>query len=300
MDMLINISKKNKKQFKRHNEKIDNAAFYEFGKSSNERLVIEIDAPTDQDPLEVKKAKENFKSIFNISINESDENANLVVEEIKEILDRIITKYNPLKSDYSSSIFGKHFIKYVDTLNDMKNTRDEERLFDKLSDKKDELITLRDCCEELSEFVENQYKNYQVIEEFNSRNYHNLINIEDSESSIKAGKLNDYFNQDDMPHNSFPEMKMIYEELRKAINSQKDSLRKQAASIYEDVYKVVEKSVTDSGVTEKNIYPNKDETLNKIKAEEDIAALQLLISKAPETQASWLKVVIDKTGKKTL
>ena len=90
--------------------------------------MIEIDAPTEQDPLEVKKAKENFKSIFNISINESDANANLVVEEIKEKLDRIITKYDPLKSDYSSSIFGKHFIKYVDTLNDMKNTRDEERL----------------------------------------------------------------------------------------------------------------------------------------------------------------------------
>ena len=66
------------------------------------------------------------------------------------------------------------------------------------------------------------------------------------------------------------------------------------------MYKVVEKSVAESGVTEKNIYPNKDETLNKIKAEEDIAALQLLISKAPETQASWLKVVIDKTGKDTV
>ena len=38
-----------------------------------------------------------------------------------------------------------------------------ERLFDKLSDKKDDLITLRDCCEELGDFVENQYKNYQVI-----------------------------------------------------------------------------------------------------------------------------------------
>ena len=62
--------------------------------------MIEIDAPPDQDPLEVKKAKENFKSIFNISINESDANANLVVEEIKEKLDRIITKYDPLKSDY--------------------------------------------------------------------------------------------------------------------------------------------------------------------------------------------------------
>ena len=57
---------KNKKQFKRHNEKIDNAAFYEFGKSINERLVIEIDAPPDQDPLEVKKLKKilNLSSIF--------------------------------------------------------------------------------------------------------------------------------------------------------------------------------------------------------------------------------------------
>ena len=34
-----------------------------------------------------------------------------------------------------------------------------------------------------------------------------------------------------MPQNSFPEMKMIYEELRKAINSQKDSLRKSSFNI---------------------------------------------------------------------
>ena len=44
------------------------------------------------------------------------------------------------------------------------------------------------------------------------------------------------------------------------------------------------KSQLPKVVTEENICPSKDETFNKINSEEDIAALQLLISKASENK----------------
>ena len=98
---MIKIAKRNKKEFKRHNEKIDYAAFYQFGIKSPERTVIVIHAPDVQDPGDVKKAKANFKSIFNESIINDDNDANLVFDEIIKNLQPKIDFFKPLMISYS-------------------------------------------------------------------------------------------------------------------------------------------------------------------------------------------------------
>ena len=298
MDMLIKIAKRNKKEFKRHNEKIDYAAFYQFGIKSPERKVIVIHAPDVQDPGDVKKAKANFKSIFNESIINDDGDANLVFDEIIKKLQPKIDFIKPLMTSYSGHTFSKHFIAFVNVLEDLVNTRDTGRLFEKLAEKKDELQTIRDHCEQLSEFVKDQFKDYETIRGFAKENAQNFSNL-DPDDIEKSEKLKTYFSEDDLPFDSFPQIKKIYTELVKAIAEHKNKLKEKAKTEYKAVYKIVEESAKATGVSE-DIFPDWEKMNQEITAEDNISKLELMISNSGTKQAQWLKAISDKSGKETV
>ena len=298
MDMLIKIVKRNKKEFKRHNEKIDNSAFYQYGIKASERTVIVIHTPVVQDPDVVIKAKSSYKSIFNETIINDDGDANLVFDEIIQNLQPKIDFIKPLMTSYSGHTFSKHFIAFVNVLENLSNTRDTGLLFEKLNERKDELQTLRDICEQLSEFVGNQFRDYEEIRVFANENTQNFTNLNPADTE-KAGKLSNYFSNDDLPSGAFPQMKKIYKELIEAIAEHKNKLKEKAESEYKAVYKIIDESAKVAGVSE-DIFPKWETTLQKIKAEDNISKLELMISKSGAQQAQWLKAISDKSGKETV
>ena len=115
----------------------------------------------------------------------------------------------------------------------------------------------------------------------------------------KAGKLSNYFSNDDLPSGAFPQMKKIYKELIEAIAEHKNKLKEKAESEYKAVYKIIDESAKVAGVSE-DIFPKWETTLQKIKAEDNISKLELMISKSGAQQAQWLKAISDKSGKETV
>jgi len=183
-------------------------------------------------------------------------------------------------------------------LEELVNTRDTGRLFEKLAEKKDELQTIRDHCEQLSEFVKDQFKDYETIHGFAKENAQNFSNL-DPDDIEKSEKLKTYFSEDDLPFDSFPQIKKIYTELVKAIAEHKNKLKEKAKTEYKAVYKIVEESAKASGVSE-DIFPKWEKMNQKITAEDNISKLELMISTSGAQQAQWLKAISDKSGKETV
>jgi archaellum component FlaC len=201
-------------------------------------------------------------------------------------------------ASYSGHTFSKHFIAFVNVLEELVNTRDTGRLFEKLAEKKDELQTIRDHCEQLSEFVKDQFKDYETIRGFAKENAQNFSNL-DPDDIEKSEKLKTYFSEDDLPFDSFPQIKKIYTELVKAIAEHKNKLKEKAKTEYKAVYKIVEESAKATGVSE-DIFPDWEKMNQKITAEDNISKLELMISNSGAKQAQWLKTISDKSGKETV
>ena len=299
MDMIIKIGKRNKKEFKRHNEKIDFEEFYSFGIKAPERRVIQIHAPNIQDPEDVKKVKSNFKLIFNESIDNNDSDANLVFDEIKKKLQPKVDFFRPLMNSTTGHIFNKHFISFVKELDALTITRDMSRLFEQLDEKKDELKLLRDHCEKLSEFVEVQIKDYEAIQRFRKENEQNFSNLNPDDFE-KSKKLYTYYTTEDLPSDSFPQIKKIHKELSDAISEHKSELKEKAKTVYKSIFTIVKKAAENSDIDPGNILSKCESKINSIELEENISKLELMISNSTSKQSEWLKAINESSGKDTV
>lgn len=298
IDVLIHLAQKDKRQFEWRNERIDLQSFYQKAIKRNERIAIVIKPIDEVDPKKIQQTVSDYRFIFNESLAETEE-PNRVH---KEIVSKLKTKSDAFKSfatDYSREPFGKHFQNFVNTVNDLCGTREPIRLFENLSDQKDELKSLSDDCKELMEFVESQYANYKVIKEFAQENEQNFTNLDEAHQ-IKAQSLHDYFNDDDHPSASFPQIRQAYNELGTEIKKLKKELINTVVKAYEAIYEDIETTAKKEGVSDKTLFTKKDDKINKLKSEQNIAKLQLALAESSSFKAECLKAISDSLGKKSI
>ena len=298
IDVLIHLAQKDKRQFEWRNERIDLLAFYQKAIKRTERIAIVIKPVDEVDPKTIQQTVSDYKSIFNESLAEMGE-PNRVHQEIVAKLSKKSGDFKSFAIDYSREPFGKHFQNFVNSLNELSNTREPIRLFEKLKDQKTTLKTLSDNCKELKEFIESQYSNYKVIKEFTQENDQNFTNLDEVHQK-KAQTLHDYFNEDDIPSAAFPQIRQAYNELGTEIKKLKKDLVKTVVKAYEKVYEEVDEKAKEEGVSDKSLFTSKDEKIGQIKTEQNIAKLQLALAKTGSFKATCLKAISDSVGKKSV
>ncbi len=296
MDVLIKISKKNKKQFERNHEKIDTIDFFIYGIRKPERSVIVIKSIEIIDPIEIDDAKNHYFEIFNERLSSSD-NGNQIHEEIIKNLQNHIKLVKSCSNNYSEHQFNKHILNYLNKLEDLVNIREPKRLFERLGDDVSPLTKMRDVFEELNDFLNTNYDSYIEIKTFAKDNKQNFSNL-DTAFISKAETLNQYLESESLPSGRFPQMRKIYEELVTAVGTLKKELQNNAVSTYEKIYDTVEGDITTSGISDLIITPRQEKVM-EIKAEENIDKIKLMIGDAASYKAIILAEIEKSSGKKS-
>jgi hypothetical protein len=293
IDMLIKLFKKGKRKFEWRSDIIDIHTFVDKAIKQSERAAIVAKPQEEIGSDTIKEVRNSYRTIFNQDLHE-DSDANALIDEIKNKLQDKLLHYQKLTDAYFGKYpFGKHFNELTKSLDKIINTRDSKALFDHLIKFRDNLKRAYDNCKELEDFVHNQFERYDAIKDFTEENRLNFESLNEAEVR-KSENLIDYFKNDDMPGNRFPEIKAIYDELSKSLKRLVDELRDEAVKKYEVIYTELDAAAQGNGIKEPaSVYYPKDTKLKNIQTEKNISNLQLLLSQAGDFKANSIKSIYE-------
>lgn len=292
IDMLLNLAKKNKRKFEWRNEAIDLPQFVKYALKTSERSAIMILAVEEVGADLINDVRDAFRQIFNEDLRERNE-ANALFEEVKNFLKEKEKNYTKYDEDYHGSTpFGIHFHQIIKMLEGLIDLRDPKVLFEEIINDQQNDKKINDQCKDLVDFIKHQYKNYAVIKEFTEQNKHNFTTLINSNRD-KAATLVDYFENEDLPGNKFPQIKKIYEELQDVLKDHFQDLQKKAVKSYTEIFKQLDSKAKELQVSDPHGIYNAQEKLNEIKEENNISQLKLTISEADNYQLEILKQIIE-------
>lgn len=295
IDILIKLFKKNKRKYEWRGDIIDIKNFVERAIKTTERQAIVIKQQEAFSTDEIKQVRLAFREIFNQDLKE-DNDFNLLVDEIKQKCQTKLEFYQKLSDDYYGTFpFGIHFSNYVRILNKILDTRNPKALFEYILKFKDANKKINDNCKENEDFISNQLERYITIKEFTFENQMNFESLDEAENK-KAEQLIEYFKNDDMPGNSFPQIRKVYEELSKSLKDLVEKLKNEAKIYYQDLYKDVEDKIAVLLIKEPDTFFDKDSRLKTINTEKNISNLQLILSQADDYKAKILKLIIEQNA----
>lgn len=273
LDILVQLVKKKKREFKyRNTPRYGIVEFINKAVSMAERYVCEVCSGEEIDQATIDKTLANFKEIFNRdlrSTNDSNELFDNLVEEIK----KEIATYEPYTDNYSGNYhFGQYFHETVKLLNHWSNTRDPKSLFNALNERKEEAKTLVDTAKGIADFASKNIRDYDAIRKFHEANKQNFLELS-PENQEKADKIDIFLKMED-PRREYRHIRKAYDELKKALDELKDSLSKEVIQLYENIFDELEGEAKNKGVTEGNIYADRNHTIASIKKLDSIAQLK--------------------------
>jgi hypothetical protein len=290
--MLIKLFKKSKLKYEWRGDLIDTKTFVEKAIKSNERQAIVIKQQEAFSTDEIKEVRLAFRETFNQDIKE-DSDINLLIDEIKQKCSVKLDHYQKLSDEYHGKVpFGVHFNNYVKILSKIIETRDPKALFAYLAKFKDANKKINDNCKENEDFLSNQLDRYLTIKAFVTVNQINFEILDEVEKS-KASQLVEYFKAEDMPGNTFPQVRKMYEELSKDLKELVEKLKIDAAARYSEIFAELESKALELGIKDQVALYSSDAHLKSIDNEKNIANLHLLLSQADDFKAKSLKAIID-------
>ena len=129
----------------------------------------------------------------------------------------------------------------------------------------------------MADFIKHQYKNYVAIKEFTDFNTQNFESLDPADKA-KADVLIEYFKNDDLPGEKFPQIKKVHDELRESINEHFSTLQKKTKAIYEDTFTELEQKAKKFKVQDVRSFYDASTKLRDIENEKNITNLQLLLA----------------------
>lgn len=296
IDILIKLFKKNKRKYEWRSDLIDIKTFVDKAIKTNERQAIVIKPQETFSQDEIKQARLAFRETFNQDIKE-DNDFNLLIDEIKKKCQAKLEHYQKLSDEYHGKYpFGIHFYNYVKILNKILDTRDPKALFEYIFKFKSDNKKINDSSKENEDFIDKQFERYQAIKEFMLENQMNFESLDEADNR-KAEQLIEYFKNDDMPGNSFPQIRKIYDELSKSLKDMVEKLKTEATKRYAELFSEVEAKAAEMKIKEPENHYSKEPKLKAINLEKNIPNLRLILSQADEFKAKTLKTLIEQKAK---
>ena len=299
LDILLQLSKKNRRKFDYLNEPLDARQFVEKAINSRERDKIDVLAEKEIDSTTLNELIHTANSVvFNKTVLDAGcSDSSTIFSKLKEYLSTLENELASYRDEYSGTlVFGQHFKLYHEAIKKLSDERDRDKLFSLLVSDANHLKMLSDNFKEVREFVNEQYQNYKTIKDFSEANASNFPALETSD--IQKGELlHEYFLNDDKPGNRFPQVKKVYEELKRAINNLIKNLQEEAKIVYNGAFDYLEAKITEFGA-EMSVLPAREYFIGRFKLIKNISDLRLQILQVESFKTEYLKQLLDDKKKR--
>jgi len=299
LDILLQLSKKNRRKFDYLSEPLDARQFVEKAINSRERDKIDVLAEKEIDSSTLHELIQTVNSIvFNKTVLDPGcSDPATIFSKLKEYLSTLENELASYRDEYAGTlVFGQHFKLYHEAIKKLSDERDRDKQFSALVSDANYLKVLSDNFKEVREFVNEQYPNYKTIKDFSEANASNFTSLETAE--IQKGELlHDYFLNDDKPGNRFPQVKKAYEELKRGINNLTKKLQEEAKRVYNEAFDFLEAKANEFEA-EKSALPDSEYYLGRFKQIKSISDLRLQILQVESFKTDFLKQLLDDKKKR--
>ena len=273
LDVLVHLVKKKKREFKYNNQpRYPIVDFINKAVSTAERVRCEVCSGEEIDQATIDQAQLHFREIFNRDLpatTDSDE----LFNNLKAAFQQEIERYQPYEDNYHGSYpFGNCFHETTKLLNNWVNIRDPKALFNAINKGKEEAKALLDTAKGMAQFAADAVKDYDAIRRFYDANKENSLDRrpDEQEKPEKAAPPQ----KGGAPRRKSRHIRKAYDEVKKALNELKANLVEEVFQLYSRVFDELEQEKTARGVSEANVYADRDHTLSGLKRLDSIPQLK--------------------------
>ena len=168
--------------------------------------------------------------------------------------------------------FGICFHGLSKLLNKWINIRDPKQLFNTIGSDKGDAKMLLDTSKGIADFASKNKADYDAIKKFYESNLENFRELEPQDQD-KADKMKAFL-QLDNPRSEYRHIRKAYDELKKALDVLKQNLTEEVNTLYVTTFDELDQEAKDKGVTDANVYADRNALLSKVKRIESIAQLK--------------------------
>jgi len=291
LDVLIHLVRKKKREFRYRNQpRYPIVEFINKAVSTTERQVCEVCSGQEIDQVTIDETTFAFREIFNrdlIETTDGNELYQLLIDELKKEQ----AQYQMLEDNYHGTYpFGKCFHEVTKMLNRWTSIRDPKALFDIVRSEKDKAKIMIDMAKGMRDFADQNRKEYDAISAFYKNNRENIreLGIDVQE---KTDKIVQFLDSED-PRNDFRHIRKAYDEVKTALQDYKKQNQEQVLARYEKVFLELETEKQKLGVTEADVYAQRERTLQDIGRLESITQLKNKLLSADSFKSTQLDALI--------
>lgn len=297
LHVLYNLEGKKKREFVYQNSpRFPAKTFIEHAMKTSERSVCIVKAGEEIPQSTIDEVIILFRNIFNEEIKKTS-NGNELFDFIKAKLEKIDSEYSKEEEIfYGAYPFGNVFHELRKKLDSLKAIRNPQTLFKRLDEQKEELKSTYDQAKSMAELMGRAKQDYDGIKDFYKNNKENIRELS-VEGIEKGEKIGEFLLSED-PRHDMRHIIKAYKELKEEIKDWIASLKIEVASKYEKVFEELHQEAENLGVTEGNVYAEKEKIISSINKLPAITQLKLKASEVGKFKTDELDRIIRYASKK--
>ena len=295
LDILVRLEKKKKREFKYKGiARYNRVDFINKACSTTERTSCEVVSGEVIDQATLDGVFNAFRNAFNevLGPDELKTDQNKLFDSLKAALSKQEEKYSNLESKYRAYSFAQVFTDAKQIIYQYHQITDLNRLFSNIINDQEVIKEKVDNGKAVDDFAKQRLDKYNEIRFFARENNDNFKLLE-SEDKEKVKKINAFFDAVD-PRKEFRHIVKAYEEIKEAISSRVDELKKQAVEAYEKIFEELEGEASRRKVSD-DVYADKEYTINGIKNISSLSALKNKFLEASNFKSDQLQKIIEAT-----
>lgn len=296
IDILIQLVKKNKREFAYKNESpypiVD---FANKAISKGERVSCMIKSGQEFDQKLLDDTIHSFRQIFNQDLKQTTD-ANDLTQQVKTECRKLREDYAKYNETYRSYPFGASFQQVTDILTEWIERRDLKGLFNAIIDEQDNAKKIHDEAKGVKDFTNKAIKEYDAIKIFHEVNQSNFDSLSHDGKEL-AEKIGDFLKLAS-PQSEFRHIRKAHEEVKKELKNAIESLKEEVVDLYKGAFVSLAKEAEKQGVKDAHSYADEDTVIKRIVSLDSLTELRLKKTNLEVWQSEQLQSIIEAARKK--
>lgn len=296
LHVVFNIVRKKQRALFCLNDEMELKHYYEKAINSSSRNSIEVKSTKEYNQEDIDAFKKAVKDIFVSYTFASGQTVAEMLTDFHEFLGKNLIEVNQYKEQYEGFPFSITLKNFHKRLAELKETKSNDKLIQKLIENSTSLQSDRDAFADLKDFIDHNFASYEEIRTYVSNEKSNFDKLGEAyEDRVK--EITTYLQNEVQPALDFPTYRKMYKDLKKAKDSLLEEFREKVTAAYNEIFDELEAKVNELAVSP-NIIPDRDYIINRLQKSKDLNFLDLELYKKDDFRFTHLKALADEANKK--